>query len=363
MTEFSARRAERGFVLVMVLALLVVLTIMATAVATSASRAVAAAQADIDRFDGELDMLSTRETMLLLLATQRMTIAGVTVNESDAQVRSTTQDMDDPDGFTGLPVGNEIRLDASPYRGVGHADFAVQDDRGLLSVNWAGAMFLQTFYASRNVPFDQWDGLDAKRLDYQDEDDLHRLDGAESREYRRLGLALPTNRSLSTPLELRRILQWNEMLEGLDDAELLGMFTLTRGADINLNTAPAAVLQLLPGVSKETAERMVALRRITPFTSTLQAQTDFALPAVAEDALALFAKPSGNLILWDRRFGAKLLSHWAMTPYEVDGAPWRIDYEVIFPRGNESDPAVGGSPAAPLFSPQDPAGNSRQPPA
>ncbi len=359
MTKPFPARPPRGFVLVMVLALLVVLTILATAVATSASRAVAAAQADIDRFEGELDMFGTRDTALFMLATQRMTIAGMTVNESDAQTRTTLDDMDDRDGFTGLPVGNEIRLDTTPYRGVGNADFAIQDDRGLLSVNWAAPIFRERFFASRNVPADEWNALEAKRLDYQDEDDLHRLNGAELDHYLALGRVPPTNRTLFTPLELRRILQWDGMLEGMDDADLLGIFTLTRGADINLNTAPASVLQLIPGVTTETAERMVALRHTIPFTSTVQAQNDFALPSVLEDGLALFAKPSGNLILWDRRFGAKLLSHWALTPYEIGGPPWRIDYEVIIPRGNESDPAVASTPAAPLFSPQDPTRTSR----
>lgn len=353
MTERRRRSAQRGFVLVMVLALLVVLTILATAVATSASRAVAAAQADVDRFEGELDMLGTRETVLLMLATQRLTVAGMTVNESDAQVRSALEDMEDRDGFSGLPVGNEIRLDATPYNGLGNAQFALQDDRGLLSVNWAPPAFRQRFYESRGVPADQWQSLEAKRLDYQDADDLHRLNGAESPAYRQYGLPPPTNRTLSTPLELRRILQWNEVLADTDDAELLGIFTMARGADINLNTAPVEVLQLIPGVSAQTAERMVALRRPAPFTSALLAQSDFALPDFLEEGLALFAKPSGNLILWDRRAGAKLLSHWAMTPYADGGPPWRIDYEVIFPRGNESDPAVAGTPATPLFTPQD----------
>ena len=361
MTSLQNGRPDKGFVLVMVLALLVVLTILATAVATSASRAVAAAQADLDRFDGELDMVSTRETALLMLATQRMTIAGMTVNESDAQAKSAFDESEDRDGFSGLPVGNEIRLDGTPYHGVGHSDFALQDDRGLLSINWAAPVFRDSFFASRQVPASEWSGLEAKRLDYQDTDDLHRLNGAESREYRRLGLPEPTNRPLSTPLELRRIVQWDEVLTGMDDAEILEVFTLARGSDINLNTAPVSVLRLIPGVSGETAQRMVALRHITPFTSTLQAQADFALPAMLEDGLALFAKPSGNLILWDRRAGAKRLSHWALTPYVAGGPPWRIDYEVIFPRGNQPDPAVASSPSAPLFSSQDQTRDSRQP--
>ena len=83
MSNRRHRRAN-GFVLVIVLAVLVVLTLLATAVATSASRAIAAAQEDTDRFNGELAMGSTRETLLFLLATQRQTLAGLTVDPSDA---------------------------------------------------------------------------------------------------------------------------------------------------------------------------------------------------------------------------------------------------------------------------------------
>ena len=67
-------RKESGFVLVAVLALLVVLTLLASAVAVASMRAVSDAQTDIDAFNGELDMISTRDTLLFMLSTQRMTL-------------------------------------------------------------------------------------------------------------------------------------------------------------------------------------------------------------------------------------------------------------------------------------------------
>lgn len=353
------RRAEQGFVLLIVLALLVVLALLATATATSAERAIDAAQADADRFQSGLAMNGTRETLLFLLATQRQTVAGLTVDESDASA-STAMTLDDPDGFTALPVGNEIHLDSTPYQGLGTVRFALQDDRGLISLNWAPSAIRFGFYESLGIASDQWDGMDAKRLDYQDADDLHRLNGAERDEYRKLGMIPPTNRTLATPLEFRRILGWNAALASLDDAQLLSILTMTRGADLNINTAPPQVLALLPGIAPETAARMVELRKSAPFISTYQAQQNFGIGAMFEDGLALFAKPSGNLILWDRHSGTRRLLHWTLTPYEVDGPPWRIDYEVILPRGKESDQAVVGTPSTPLFTPQDTSGNLQQ---
>ncbi|MGB3394183.1 MAG: type II secretion system protein GspK [Stenotrophomonas sp.] len=354
MTRCHAR-AEGGFVLVIVLAVLVVLALLAAATATSAERAIRATQADTNRFQSELTMAGTRETLLFMLTTQRQTVAGLTVNESDAKAQM-AMSLDDPDGFTALPVGNEIRLDGTPYKGLEDSYFSLQDDRGLLSVNWAPPMLRQAFYKSLGVPGDQWDGLEAKRLDYQDADDLHRLNGAEKDRYGQAGLPPPTNRTLATPLELRRILGWNDILTGTDDAELLSIFTMTRGADLNINTAPYPVLALLPELTPENATRMVELRRTNPFLSTFQAQQDFGIGTTLEDGLALFAKPSGNLILWDHHSGARHLLHWTLTPFEVNGPPWRIDYEVILPRGNEPDQAVVGSPSTPLFTPPDPSG-------
>ncbi len=344
--------------LVIVLATLVVLTLLATAVATSAERAIGAARQDADRFEAELAMSGTRETLLFMLATQRQTLAGLTVNESDASA-TTAQATEDPDGFSALPVGNEIRLDGTAYQGLATARFALQDDRGLLSANWAGPAQRFGLYDALGERETEWEGLDAKRLDYQDPDDLHRLNGAEKDQYRREELPPPSNRTLATPLELRRVLGWHEMLGGMDDAQLLSLLTLSRSVDVNINTAPVGVLQLLPGLTRSNAERMVEMRRAAPFLSVRQAQETFGIGAVPEESLSLFAIPSGNLILWDERSGARRLLHWTLTPLEIDGPPWRIDYEVTLPRGNEPDQAVVGTPPTPLFAPPDSAGQRR----
>jgi len=356
MTEPSHPPHAHGFVLVIVLTLLVVLALLAAAVATSAERTIRAAQDDNERFQAELDMASTRETILFMLSTQRKTLAGLTVRAEDAAATLTFNDNED--GSSSLPVGDEIRLDSTPYQGLGMARFALQEDRGLLSINWAPLQRRFAFYESLGVPENRWNALEAKRLDYQDADDLRRLNGAEKEHYLRAGLPPPSNRTLATPLELRRVMDFGPLLAQMDDAHLLSMLTTTRSIAININTAPADVLVLLPGMTRANAERMVHMRRTAPFISFAQAR-QFGITATYEDGLNLFSMQSGHLIVWNQYSGSRQLVHWTLAPMQIGVPliPWRIDYELTLPRGDEADQAVVGAPGTPLFArPGTPAG-------
>lgn len=350
-TRNSRPRRQQGFVLVVVLTLLVILTLLAATIALSGSRAVTSAQHEIDQFQGELDMLSTRETVLFMYASQHRNPGGLSLEQRPAYTVEMLED--DPDGNLMRPVGNEIRLDGSAYGGLGDAHFALQDDRGLISLNWTMPFIANAFYKHLGVRAEDFAAMEAKRLDYQDPDTLHRLNGAEADQYARTGLAPPTNRPLTTPLEFRRILQWDKALADTSDADLLHMLSMARESSINPNTAPVEVLAMLPGMDRTQAERMVALRRQAPFTSIYQIERAFTLSPMMGEAVIPFPNQSGNLILWDRRFGARRLAHWTLTPMEINGAPWRIDYEVILPRDNRNGAAVVETPATPLLASQD----------
>lgn len=340
-----------------VLALLVVLSLLAAAAATSSSRAVQEAQADMDRFAGETDMRSTQETVLFILATHHRNIAGVAAMPGPPLSLDALET--DTDGTSALPTGQDIRLDGTPYIGVGRALFSLQDDGGLLSPNWAPPTLMQAFFTSRGVPSTEWDNLEAKRLDYQDPDSLYRIGGAEEEQYVAAGRPKPPNRPVTTPLEFRRIMQWDEMLAPLDDDTLLQMLSSHRGGAINLNSAPPEVLALIPGMDMEHAKRLAIVRKQQPIISTWQAREAFPIAGFMEEMLTLFPSRTGNLILWDRHAGVKTLAHWTMTPYAIGGPPWRIDYEVILSRGNQSGDAVAEAPATPLLAQtSDPDGES-----
>ena len=341
----------RGFVLVMVLVALAVISMLAAAVAVVSARAVAEAQADASDFRAEVDSIGTRDTVLYLLSTRRQTVGGITVD--DQVVLSAGQATASPQGkdefgapVSRLPIGNEIRLDSTPYLGRGDIRFALQDDAGLFSINWTPGVFRPGFFQALGVPPDQWNALEAARLDYQDPDSLYRLGGAEAAQYREHDLPPPSNRTLATPLEARRILGWGRALDGLDDRELMQLLTTSRSVEININTASVESLQLLPGVDRALAERIIALRSTMPYVLPWRFIQDFGLPMDEMQPLGLSAVGYGTLALWHNA-GPKRVLHWTLTPVDAGGRPWRIDYEITLPRDDVTAP----SPARPTASP------------
>lgn len=334
-------RAQSGFILVAVLVLLVIISLLAGAVAVVSDRAIADAQADTEAFETELATIGTRDTLLFLLSSQRQTYAGLTLDERVSYVAGHATAVRAPAGMDDglpprLPVGNEIRLDGTVYEGLAGVRFALQDDGGLFSPNWTFDFFRPGFYSALGIPATSWAGLEAKRLDYQDPDDLYRLDGGEIGHYRSANLPPPRNSTLLTPLELRNVLGWRTALEKLDDTALARTFTVTRTVSINVNTAPPATLQAIPGVDRATAERIAALRETTPYMLQWQLIADFRLPVDELAPLGLLPVGAGTLFLWHNARGPVRAVHWTLTPTDQGGRPWRIDYEITLPR----DPAL-----------------------
>ena len=345
--------------LVAVLAALVVITLLAAAIATVSARAVAEAQADVTAFEAEVAMTGTRDTLLYLLNTQRQTFGGITVDDQvvwsvgQATASRPEDEFEEP---SRLPIGNEIRLDGTPYLGLDGARFALQDDAGLFSPNWSFPMYRPGFFSMLGVPAEQWAGLEAKRLDYQDPDTLYRLDGAEAEQYAKAELPAPTNRPLVTPLETRGILGWGKPLAAMDDNALASTITAARTVQVNVNTAPKAVLRALPGVDEATAERIVALRHDLPFMLQWQFVDAFNLPLSEEDPIGLLAVGYGTLKLWHTAGGPVQLVHWTLTPVDAGGRPWRLDYEIALPRDDVTDSAIARPTQAPLLAQPGPPG-------
>ena len=347
------RNSAAGFVLVVVLVALVVITLLASAVAVVSERAVREVQADVDAFDAEIADIGTRDTLLYLLSTQRQTFAGVTVDQQ--QVAAAGQAVvvpgspGDGDTFSPLPVGNEIRLDGTAYRGLGPVQFSLQDDAGRFSPDWSPPLYWPGFLAMLRIPGDQQGALQAALLDYQDPDTLRRLGGAEAAEYRARDLPPPSNHTLLTPLELRRVFGWDHILEDRSDAELASLLTASRAAALNINTTSAEALQTLPGVDAATAARIVALREQAPYTLLWQFIQDFQLPLDEMAPIRLSAAGYGTLSLWHNAGGPVRLLHWTLTPSDEGGRPWRLDYEITLPRDKAHDSSMARKTETPLL--------------
>ncbi|MHB1271831.1 MAG: type II secretion system minor pseudopilin [Rhodanobacter sp.] len=344
----TTARAQGGFILLTVIAMLVVLVLLASAVATISDRVRHDQQLADTRLQGELAADSTRATVLYLLGTQRVTFGGVTV---DDQVNLTAFEQTEKAAgepvISNLPVGNELRLDNTLYRGLGTSRFALQADSGLLSVNWSNPVVLQNWLGRLKVPFEQQGPLFDKLLDYQDPDDLYRLNGAEAEQYRAAGRPPPPNRPLATPLELRRVMGWGKVLAPLSDRQLLDTVTASRTAQICINTAPASVLALLPGVTPAMAERVVDMRRLQAFYQ-YDAVYEL-LPTLPRDndLVSLHPGGSGTLAIWPADGTSGWLLHWTVTPFDDGGQPWRIDYELRL----SARPRNGRTPAREATTP------------
>lgn len=355
----TARRpGQRGFVLVAVLAMLVVLALLAGAVAQVTQRL------RDDQFErqrlvqDEIAMAGTRATLLYLLTSQRMTFGGLTIDDQIVLTDDQQREADAGVRQVGImAVGNEISLDGRAHRGLSGVNFALQDDRGLLGVNWVAPVILERWLGEvgGEPPERPIATLSNLLLDYQDADDLYRINSVEAAGYEEAGLPAPSNQTLATPLELRRVVGWREALEGVPDTTLVDNLTVARSPTINVNTAPVEVLASLPGLDRATAERVVAARQLRPF-SLRAAFRDFAgALAAGEDSVSLYPSTSGILKLWSPRGGAVQVLHWTLTPLDDGGRPWREDYEFTLPQDGRLDAGAPRAVATPLFADPAPA--------
>ncbi|WP_374602796.1 general secretion pathway protein GspK [Arenimonas sp.] len=343
-------RRDKGFVLLLVLATLVVLSLLAAAIAANVERAVAdQARANAD-FQARLETESTRATLLYLATSRRHTFGGQTID--DAVVRSDGSVADwqpgsDVPSYT--PLGNEVRLDGSVYQGLGNARFALQDERGKISINFSDRRMLERWLEGRDVEPQQRQALLATLLDYQDPDEFTRLGGAEAPDYLEAGLPPPPNRTLLTPVELRRVMGWGPVLAGVSDAELVAAFTVSRTALVNINTADAGVLASMPGWNADIAERIIQSRASGPLPDTVTLRRLVAVMPADADSVILYPGDTFTLTTWSSLGGAALHEQWQLTPMEEGGRPWRTLYRLWMPRPEPLDADMARPTGAPVF--------------
>lgn len=341
-----------GYILLATLAILLVMTLLASMIAVTTERALEDQHRADDELQATLDAASTQATVFYLLTTQRQTFAGLTVD--DRIVLSADEAHDQKDFSTPIslmPTGNEIRLDGSVYAGIGDIRFALQDDRGRTSVNWQQPRFLLRFLAELGVPANEVAPLLAKLKDYQDADDLYRLNGAEAAAYRKAELDGPANRTLATPLELRRVLGWREALAGWSDSQILEAISIARNPQINVNTASLPVLRMIPGLEEAAAKRAMSRRQQRAFTSVYEflQYTGLFMDDDEQSLISLYPGGTGTLNLWSAKFGALRHVHWALTPIDDGGSPWRSQYAVVLPLPETSDAAPAQTSGAKIF--------------
>lgn len=340
-----------GFILAVTLWILAGITIAVALMTLWAVSQVQDAQVARGQFEDEASLYETRDTLLYLMATREKTLAGQptrALGDDELAYRRLSE-------FGGLsrdPVGGELQLDGSPYKGLGTTAFSLQDEAGLFPMVWPGPADLDRFLGLYGVKPESWPRLRDTLLDYIDPDDLTRINGAEAREYGQEHRRPPPNRRLLVPGELAMVMGW----DSLPPEKLAGMIehiTPYYTGGINPNTMPEELLPLrIPGCP-ETCRRLVEQRRLRPFTSTFDLQARLAIRVPGDDALdyRYVADDGVRITLW-RRTGAAWRMHVRLTPLADQQGPWSIlaAYPIARPSPNEPVEQTG----SPFFADKTP---------
>jgi general secretion pathway protein K len=134
----------------------------------------------------------------------------------------------------------------------------VRDTGAALNPNEADEDMLRQFLADGlQLDYALADKLTQAILDWRDQDELPRINGAEKEEYEKAGApVLPQNRPFAEISELRTVLgMTTEVFE-----KMRPYLTTVSSGRINLNSAPEPVLAALPGFTPATVSAVVRLR-------------------------------------------------------------------------------------------------------
>ena len=347
---FYSRRRHAGFVLVATLWILAMLTVAVGFFAQWTQRVVENVIQVQHDIGADKDLYSTRQTLMYLALTRWYSVAGVTLPETDDKARWEQYTNEDMWGYGIVPVGTEIRLDDTVYQGLGTARFALQDEAGLLSLDaanpYTSPRIFERFFASLGIDPARRGPLLAKLADYEDVDDLTRLNGAESRHYKEAHELPPTNRALRTPLETMRILEWPKQLSLWPEGRWEDLTKPFGTVYVNINTAPASVIQAVydwpPALVKK-------IMRVRPLSSA-QALRELGIPLDGKTGPPQIF-PSGNLrlTLWGKEASSMQRFHVRLN-HIASRMPWRIEYAVHLPVRNEYRRASAALPKTGLFS-------------
>ena len=380
-----------GFVLIATLWTLAAMAVFAAyidGVASADIERAAAARAGLER---ELAQRSTEATLAYLLSTGRMNHRGLMLEPE--QSFSDFEGNRGPDRSVGV-----IAVAGETYRGVGDTRFSIQDENGLVSVNFPRTASFAAMLSHVGVQSAGIDRIVPRVGDYVDMDEDLSLSGAERFDYdsaapaprpsyrtsviqrardRTTGAAPaagsltpvppgatgrrvselrfpnPSNWIMATPLELRRVLGVDDLITPDQRRRLMPMLTIRQTAGYNFNTMPrdvlAAVLELdaaaIGSIVAERAERPVSsLNRVALLTG-LHLDID---PADVRPLPSRFLRVS----IWHNASGLRSIAGMALTPF--GDAPWRIDYRYMEPLAPTQAPEPARTPEEPTGANRDP---------
>lgn len=259
----SAGRDERGIALLMVIWIFMVLSVLS---------------AEFSRAMRD-DAIATQN---LAEEVQARGVAVAGLNRAIYRLLHARQNQtedDDPDAIDAdapppwLPDG---RWHDEPYWG-GTYGVRMIDEGGRISLNRADEALLRKVFETLGMKADEQEEIVDAIIDWRDSDDLHRIHGAEDEYYMKLPEPYHAKNgpfdSVDELLQVRGItrelfLGMRERGRGGDDApaiplrEVFSVFN--RSANINVRTAPVAVLRVVLGGDEDAVDEIVTARDEDP---------------------------------------------------------------------------------------------------
>lgn len=224
-----------------------------------------------------------------------------------------------------------VALDDRPYR-LGRSLVHLQDVRGLLNINSGDDNDWYQMLGFYGVAAQDRGPMLAKLHDYIEQGPYKRLNGAKAKDYLAAGMPPPTGMNLVTPWELRHVLDWDKVdPAGFGRSGLYEQVTTSQTAGLNLNTAPASVLALLPGANDMVIKSLIAARQKRAFINNADVEAVTQWPVPLRE-LGYFYLPLNSVRISITTPGDPLERVIAMhlTPASQE-TPWQFDYAFDVP--------------------------------
>jgi len=192
--------------------------------------------------------------------------------------------LHDPRGEGSWPATGDTLL--SPFDFAGGdavARAVIRDARARINVNVADSATLFRLLSGLEVSPFEAAALTSRILDWRDADQDSRAQGAEASDYpNREAVYGPGDAPFRDPTELRGVLGMPATLF----RQLRPLVTTYGDGRVNVNTAPAIVLQAALGLDPETAQAIVLRRARRPFRAFGDFDRLIAFAAVEKDSIA-----------------------------------------------------------------------------
>ena len=279
---------RHGYALPLTLAAIIVIAIVAAMAAEQVRSSTRTVTELVDQMRFRTEMVSAEQTLIYELLTEPMTMAGVALGQQTDTMSLIIGDTR-PVDTTSL-----IRANGQAYAYSGSVIARLYDDQAFLNAASSDPVYISDILSLYGVPRNQHARFVAALRDYQDEDDLRTLGGAEASDYEQSGL--PSNQPLRDALELCSVMYWSES----DLCDDTGRLLLTFRARTSDSLSPALVSEALLSLMTPEAEpedirdtfQLFAARQFTNFGQIDQGRFD-----AVRDPLSTVTAPGPYLTL------------------------------------------------------------------